>query len=354
MSFKRFDQEDVVVSAESISTPCWSGNKTTLSTFFTSSVQVGGATGDFYYNIYQTGSGHPSARTQFSLSYGNKEGKGSIRYNPNVTVKSPTSTIYGQYRSLILGDEEKDFVFGGVASDSFYAISIDRARYKEKLLPGTLDLVVAHSGSKLSTGANSSITSRTLTDNSLVSSTVTFTDAGRVYELVSGSLGNVHTSLNANGYTTNNGSYGKLLPDLGIALINVAALDVPIAQWGVNFNSNQTANQLIHSGSATNLNRGFDLLKRGTKFRIQSEETISSNFIFVRARNSEFNYSTNPSLITGSGELRHNVMVNSPQSYITTVGLYNDNNDLLATAKLSRPLIKDFTKEALVRIKLDY
>ena len=94
MSFKRFDQEDVVVSAESISTPCWSGNKTTLNSFFTSSVQVGGATGDFYYNIYQTGSGHPSSRTQFSLSYGNKEGKGSIRYNPNVTVKSPTSVAF--------------------------------------------------------------------------------------------------------------------------------------------------------------------------------------------------------------------------------------------------------------------
>ena len=47
-------------------------------------------------------------------------------------------------------------------------------------------------------------------------------------------------------------------------------------------------------------------------------------------------------------------MVDNPQGYITTVGLYNDNNDLLATAKLSRPLLKDFTKEALVRIKLDF
>jgi hypothetical protein len=47
-------------------------------------------------------------------------------------------------------------------------------------------------------------------------------------------------------------------------------------------------------------------------------------------------------------------MINSPQAYLTTVGLYNDNNDLLATAKLSKPLLKDFTKEALVRIKLDY
>ena len=47
-------------------------------------------------------------------------------------------------------------------------------------------------------------------------------------------------------------------------------------------------------------------------------------------------------------------MINSPQSYITAVGLYNNNLDLLAVAKLSRPLLKDFTKEALIRIKLDY
>ena len=87
---------------------------------------------------------------------------------------------------------------------------------------------------------------------------------------------------------------------------------------------------------------------------LKSEETISSNYVFVRVRNSEFNYSTNPSNITSSGELRWDVMINTPQSYITTVGMYNDTNDLLAVAKLSRPLLKDFTKEALVRIKLDY
>ena len=59
-------------------------------------------------------------------------------------------------------------------------------------------------------------------------------------------------------------------------------------------------------------------------------------------------------MITGSGALRHTSMIDSPQSYIGSVGLYNDNNDLLAVAKLSKPLLKDFTKEALVRIKLDY
>ena len=46
--------------------------------------------------------------------------------------------------------------------------------------------------------------------------------------------------------------------------------------------------------------------------------------------------------------------INNPQTYITTVGLYNDTNQLLAVAKLSRPLPKDFTKEALIRVKLDF
>ena len=113
-------------------------------------------------------------------------------------------------------------------------------------------------------------------------------------------------------------------------------------------------NRQNNPSSAQNTRRFYDLLSSEPKFRLQSEETISYNFIFVRARNAEFNYSTNPSLITGSAEICHNVMINSPQSFVTTVGLYNDNNDLLAVAKLSRPLLKDFTKEALVRIKLDY
>lgn len=348
MSFKRFDAEDVVVSAESISTPVWSGNATTLTGFFTSSTQVGGASGDYYYNIYQTSASLEDARVQFSLAYGHKKGSGSLYFNPNVPGKTPSSTIYGQYRSLILGDEDSDFVFGGVASEHFYAVSINRARYKEKLLPGTFTLTLAHSAS------NGQIYTKTLTDNSKVASTVTFTDAGRVYELVSGSLGTVNTSLNNNGFTVDNGSYGKLLPDVGVILLNAKALDTRPQSGGLRFEANQLANTVTYSGSKNNLQQGFDLFTRGENFRIQSEETIASNFVFVRARNSEFNYSSNPSLITGSGELRHDVMINSPQSFITSVGLYNDNNDLLAIAKLSRPLLKDFTKESLIRVKLDY
>ena len=75
----------------------------------------------------------------------------------------------------------------------------------------------------------------------------------------------------------------------------------------------------------------------------------------VRARNSEFNYSENPSFISGStGDVIFPALINSPQSFMTTVGLYNDTNELLAVAKLSKPLVKDFTKETLLRVKLDF
>lgn len=345
MSYKRFDAEDVVVSAESITTPIWSGDQTTLNTFFTSSTQTGGTSGNYYYDIYQTASNLEGARTQFSIAYADAKGSGSILYNSNVQGKSPSSTIYGQYRNLILGDEESSFTFGEVTSDRFYVINIDRARYKEKLLPGTLDLVLKHSGSG---------NTLRLTDNSRVVSTTSFSDSGRVFELITGSLGTLSSAKKqSNGYTLDSGSYGKLLPDIGVILINAAALAAPSASGGLDYTGSRGNNAL----GGNNNKDFFELFATSGSngsFRIQSEETISSNFIFVRARNSEFNYSTNPSIITGSGELLHDVMINSPQSYITTVGLYNDNNDLLAVAKLSRPLLKDFTKESLIRIKLDY
>jgi hypothetical protein len=341
MSYKRFDAEDVVVSAESVTTPVWSGLNTTLTSFYTSSTQVGGTSADYYYDIYQTASTDTSARVQFSVAYADKKGSGSLYFNSSVAGKTPSSTIYGQYRNLVLGTEEDDFTFGTTTAEHFYVISIDRARYKEKLLPGSLTLQLnnSSSGDFLS-----------LTDNSNQVSTVTYTDAGRVYELITGSLGTKSSAAkNDNGYTEGSGSYGKLLPDIGIIILNGKALDASATAGGLNLNINRAANT-----ASLNNRKIFNALDYSGSFRVQSEETITSNFVFVRARNSEFNYSTNPSLITGSGELRHNVMINTPQAFITSVGLYNDNNDLLAVAKLSRPLLKDFTKESLVRIKLDY
>lgn len=341
MSFKRLDQEDIVISADSITAPAWTGNTVTLTSFYSSSDQKNGTSGDYYLNIYQAEVGSGTEAIQFSVGFGHVTGGGSQLLNSGISENSPSKIIYGQYRTLINGTEEENLAFGSETPDYFYAISVERARYKEKIFPGALNL-------KLTNGSDTLV----LTDNSNYVTTETFTDAGRVYEIISGSNGVRTTSPKDSGslgYTPSLGSYGRIYPDAGLILLNGEALDALTAGGGINLNTTVTSNT-----DGANPSKLVDALNAGSSFTLRSEETISSNYVFIRARNSEFNYSTNPSNITGSGELRHDVMIDAPQAYITAVGLYNDNNDLLAIAKLSRPLLKDFTKEALVRIKLDY
>ena len=346
MSFKRLDPEDISISAESVVAPAWSFGgvelKQDVSTglgFHLDNNQILANTGDFYYEVYDKVQSNTTRRLQFSVTYGHKDGLGAQPYNNQVSGKSATSTIYGQYRNLVFGDEDTDFTFQSETSDDIYVISIERALYKEKLFPGTFNL-------KLTNGTSDLF----LTDNSNDVTTVSFVDAGRIYDIVSGSDGTSEGQAIANGYNVAGGSYGKFLPDVGIIVLNGKALDKAKPQGGISIGTSTAVDGL----NDPNHKLLFDVIEDGDSFKLQSEETISSNFVFVRVRNGEFNYSTNPSNITSSGELRHDVMINTPQAYITTVGLYNDNNDLVAVAKLSRPLLKDFTKEALVRIKLDY
>jgi hypothetical protein len=335
MSFKRFDQEDITISAESIVAPAWAGQQSTLTAFYTSS-QVGSTSGNYYYNVYQTASEATGSEVQFAVGFGNSKGSGSVPFTSTIVEKTPSSVIYGQYRTLVNGDEDTDFNFGGlVTPESVYIITVNRSRYKEKLLPGSFNLTLSSGSKKVH-----------LTDNSLDLTTVSYVDSGRVYDIISGSNGHTYGKT-PDAFTLASGSYGKFLPDVGIIVLNANALND--TTYGIGLDP------IVTSGAnGLNNQRIYNAIKQGASFTLRSEETITSNYVFVRVRNSEYNYSTNPSNITGSGELRHTIMVNTPQSYITTVGLYNDNNDLLGVAKLSRPLLKDFTKEALVRIKLDY
>ena len=338
MSFKRLDQEDITISAEAIVAPAWTNQATELVAFYTASSQVASTSGNYYYNIYNTDPDTAGAAVQFAVAYGHRYGSGSENIN-DIDGKSPSAITYGQYRTLVNGDEDTDFTFGSITPNSVYVIAVNRSRYKEKLKPGSLNLTLT-SGS----------TTIQLTDNSVDTTTVSYVDSGRVYDIVSGSNGTAFTGLTTTGFTEDSGSYGKFLPDVGLVILNVEALKAPALNGGLAAIVNEDSD----SADPSNLGLFYDMLELGNSFSLKSEETVSSNYVFIRVRNSEFNYSTNPSNITGSGELRHDIMINSPQSYITTVGLYNDNNDLLGVAKLSRPLLKDFTKEALVRIKLDY
>jgi hypothetical protein len=332
MAFKRLDPQDLVISTDSVTSTVWSNNNPTLTGFFTSSTQVTSNVAQFYYSVYQTSSTDASAAVQFDVAYCDQYGSGSVWYNQLVPGVSPTRTNYGQYRTLILGDENSQFVFGNTTSSYFYAINVERARYKQSLLPGTMTMILSGSGGRIS-----------LTDDSTIASSVTFTDAGRVYNMVSGSAGTVFTGTNTLGWTPASGSYGWFL-------LNGLALDGSGAAGGISLGTLRPSSSIVN-----NPTRIINALNLGQSFKLNSQEALSSDFIFVRARNDEFNYSENPSFISGStGEVIFDSFINNPQTYISTVGLYNDNSELLAVAKLSRPLPKDFTKELLVRVKLDF
>ena len=81
---------------------------------------------------------------------------------------------------------------------------------------------------------------------------------------------------------------------------------------------------------------------------------LNSTIHFCRANNSDFNYSSNPSYLSESKIRVKNSQLDAPVSYITTVGLYGADNELLAVAKLSEPLKKDPTNEMILRVRLDY
>ena len=99
----------------------------------------------------------------------------------------------------------------------------------------------------------------------------------------------------------------------------------------------------------------FKSVSGGAYFQARREEKLSSTHYFVRAGNKEFNFSNNPTFFTAStGDFTQPTFFKDPKVYITTVGLYNDNNELLATAKLSEPLKKSASSEYTIRARLDY
>ena len=93
---------------------------------------------------------------------------------------------------------------------------------------------------------------------------------------------------------------------------------------------------------------------RLNKISFNNTTELNSTVYFCRANHNEFNYSSNPTYLSGSKLRVKNEMSDPPRSYVTTIGLYSADNELLAVAKLSEPLRKDPTNEVTLRVRLDY
>ena len=341
MSFTTINPEEISISSDSIVSTLWSSDTISLSSFFKDPLPTGP-----YLDVYRLNpTTNTTAPVEFSVTYGHQEGSGSALYNSLVPNLSPTRVIYGQTRTLITGDENTNINFGNGNNSSrdIYVVNIKRNRYKEKLYPHTFNIQLGGVDGTLS-----------LTSDVKDITSVNYNDAGRVFNIVSGSNGTATsteiTSGVSAGYTVS-GSYGLFLPDIGMLLLNPRALSLPFVSGGLGLSIDET--QTVSSLETNNI-KLYNHIATGSLFSLNSEETVTSDYVFVRIKNSEYNYTTNPSMVDGNGDFIYESLISNPRTYVTTVGLYNDNNELLAVAKLSKPIKKDFTSEALYKVKLDF
>ena len=350
--YKRFGEFDKVnAKVEVVTTGLWTGDTGSLTAAYTSSTQVDASSGNYYYNVYNADPAtDSSAEVQFAVAYGHVNGSGSVSLSQSDDALLASKATYAQYKSILLDPTDTKFSFedgAGNADDSndIYVINVNRARYREKMDPGNWSLQLS--------GSNGLFT---FIDDSGKKFGDTLGKAGRVFKVVSGSL-NLGTENAATiNTTTSSGDvgFGLFYPDRGIIVLSPAALEDTVGNVGVNGSEVSLAGSLSTTAEQQNHHRLVNSINLGGDFQARRTENVSTQHFFVRATNREFNYSNNPTYVNSNGTFAETTFETDPRTYITTVGLLNDSNELIAVAKTSQPIEKSFDKEVLIKVKLSF
>jgi hypothetical protein len=343
--YKKFGSIDKVTNrTEVVTSGIWSNDAGSLNTFFTSSAQIASDSGKYYLDVYNLNPATASAEVQFSIAYAHISGGGVPTLGQTDSSTLSTKAIYSQFRNLLLdGGDEYFSVYDGTTAgghnlDHFYALAVNRARYKEQLDPGNIQIDLS--------GSNGLIT---LIDDS--GQTEAVGASGRVFNMVSGALniGTQNEGTISSPIASNGQGFGLFYPDAGVVLLNPAAIRAAV---GTTFVSASAANTY---SNVDNMRNVYEAFKKGEDFQARRTENVSTSHYFVRANNREFNFSNNPTFVSGStGQFKNVTFEKDPKVYITSVGLYDDANELLAVAKTSKPIEKSFDKEVAIKVKLDF
>jgi hypothetical protein len=345
-SFKKFTADAVQTGQrEIITAPLWSRQQAALTQIHTSSFQSDNEK-RYYYDVFNSQSNLQGAETQFAVAYGDSQGSGSSTGSFGLNVYDyPTQAIYSQYRQLLLNAGQNLFTFqNDETSEHIYVINVNRSRFKDRMNTSTWQLSLA----ELNTAGEPSSSNKiiNLIDDSGAPTTELATQGGRVYYVRSGSINNGI-------YTADTTPWGLFYPDFGVIVLNGKALDA-----SASFATKRSPATGSGDNSAiklfTSISGAMSLNSVSHSFQGSTNEVVASSYYFVRMLNNEFNFTNNPSFFTGSNQLRHTRMYDDPKVYVTTVGLYDDFQNLLAVAKLSQPIEKSFDREAVIKVKLDY
>jgi len=352
--YKRFTEFDQISGkVEIVTTGLWSGDTGSLTSFYTSSTQASAASSDYYVNVYNADPAtNSSAAVQYAVAYGHKHASGSVSLSNSDSSTLATKATYAQYRSILLDQDDELFTFvssssaGLHDSSDIYVINVSRARYKEKMDAGNWSLVLSGS-----TGTH------TFIDDSGKKFSDRVGKAGRIFNVGSGSLNlGSESEATVNSLTASNGQgFGLFYPDQGLIVLNPDAVHDLI---GTSIDSGSNEGASVYSGVSREGQNHFLLhnaIVGGGDFEARRTENVSTQHFFVRATNREFNFSNNPTFVTGSdGSFAESTFERDPKTFITTVGLYNDANEMIAVAKTSQPIPKSFDKEILIKVKLDF
>ena len=333
---------DIVTNVkDTVSSGMWADGAGTLTSFFTSS-ESEVSYGTYYLDVWDKNpTSDTTATVQFSVAYGHIHGSGSTGAL-GVDGNRESATIYRQLANTLLGPTEDRFTFeasdGAHTTPSYiYAISIARQQLREKMDPGNWELHLSGSG----------ISTMKLIDDSGATTNPTVNQGGRVFNVVSGSISSGVATIKTAAASQPGGGLGLFYPDTGIIVLNGPVIgSVSSASLSASVASNTEGD---------NTGKFYDKLSGGNYFQARREEVITSQHYFCRVPNKEFNFSSNPTFTSGSnGKFTVPTFYKNPKVFITQVGLYNDDNELLAIAKLSKPLLKSYSREAIIKVKLDF
>ena len=369
MIFTPFTPDDVVAGRiNQVSSGMFGTGSLTVaqSSFVTSSAQANVMTGSspydvrnaqYYIDIYSGGDQY------FAAAYGDYYNSCSSYFNyPGQSVASvytnETKIIYTQYKNTLLqpGDTFFSFASGSVDSptdsSAIFVLNYVADKFQDQIDPGQIQLNFTGSRGQYS-----------YIDDSQVINT-----QQNVYNLISGSIiSGVPTPYTKGG--TVSGVYegiGLFYPTNGVVILNAIKLDAKVGITGnpPEITSARTTNQYSVNWKSywRNWLRKFYLsLRRSNKYMaVRKSEFVPSTNYFIRVKNKEFNYSNNPTFVSDGtdgqtkGTIIYPELISNPRTYITTIGLYDSNNELLAVGKLSRPTQKSFDNELLIKCRIDF
>ena len=273
--------------------------------------------------------------------------------------------IYNQMAQVLVGYDVsgsiREFDFSGSASPSgekmqeAFFINFSRMLTKDEIKKDSFRLQffaqAANGGGLLTPASRDAASIITIGDYNAANTYKTNSPAGE--------YGLLYTSSQNIGTDPNNHIIGHLYYQAGIAVIQSGIIS-SFAQTSNTDGTPVTSGDI--TGSVANLFKSGTINQAANGFRyglydidFNNTTELNSSIYFCRANNTEFNYSANPTYLSSSQiVVKGNNPMANPVSYVTSVGLYSPDNELLAVAKLSEPLKKSPANELTLRVRLDY